>query len=494
MLTPQTERRLAHKMKRILAICAAAALLLAAGGCQKQADTAYEMPTDVERLYATVAQMEPENTAVDYELPDGSYVWDTTSDDGCLTIHADAEVIVPDTALFMAHASNGGFTQEQVTGIFNYLFAGRTVTASVGQNVQTKDEIQTQLERMYQALKDGSYADYGFTKEEYEEAVAQYEQAYETAPETDSAEPVETDGTLYTVSDGEYGDYQELRAQADTLDTLVVSSYPADNRMQLASSCNYERYEAPAYSMLDAVSFQAGDALPQDAQGKLSRTYDDAKSLSDGLLAAAGADVSLLASYVVGDRQAGDTDGVVSDAKHFAYEFVYTRTVGGVAVATDAWAYEQIKVIVDDEGVALFHWSTPVTVDNDAADCATLLTFEQAREIFEKTAPITYGAQTVSANPKLERIEIDASITRAELCLLYVKDQNTESKTGLLVPAWVFYGDIISQSFWNDGTSYSPNHRQGMSGASGCGFYPGPSIVFAVNAADGSVIDTALGY
>ena len=91
-------------------------------------------------------------------------------------------------------------------------------------------------------------------------------------------------------------------------------------------------------------------------------------------------------------------------------------------------------------------------------------------------------------------MEIDATISRVQLCYLLIKDQNAENNTGLLVPAWVFYGDIVSQTFWNDGTSYDPLYRQGMSGASGCSFSLGPTIVFAVNAVDGSVIDPSLGY
>ena len=480
-------------MKRIFAFGITAALLLTAGACQKTDVTVYEMPTDVERLYATTAQLEAAATALDYELPDGNYVWNTTNDSGCLTIHADADVIVPDMVLSMVHASNSGFTQAQVTGVFNYLFAGQAVTTTIGQNVQTKDKIQTQLDQMYRELEDGTYEDYGFTREEYETAIAQCEEAYESAPKT-SGEQVESDGTMYTVSDDEYGDYQELRAQSDTLDTLAVSSYPSDNQMQLASSCTYDRYDAADYSMLDSVSFQSGDALPEGAQGKLTSTYSDAKSLSDGLFAEAGVDVYLLASYVVNDRQTGDTDGIVQSAEHYAYEFVYARTVDGIPVATDAWAYEQIKAIVDDEGIAQLRWSMPVTIGDDATECASVLAFPQAQEIFEKTVSIAYGAQTTSVNPNLDRVEIDVTISEVRLCLLYIKDQNTENKAGLLTPAWVFYGDIVSQTFWNDGTSYDPLYRQCMSGASGSGFYPGLTIVFAINAVDGSVIDPALGY
>jgi signal transduction histidine kinase len=166
-------------MKRILALGIAAAFLLTAGACKKSDDTAYEMPSDVERLYAATAQLETEDAALDYELPDGNYTWDTTNDNGCLTIHADADVIVPDTALSMVHVSNDGFTQAQVTAVFNDLFAGKTVTATIGENVQTRDEIQTQLDRMYRELEDGTYENTVLTKEEYENGIAQVRQAYE---------------------------------------------------------------------------------------------------------------------------------------------------------------------------------------------------------------------------------------------------------------------------------------------------------------------------
>jgi hypothetical protein len=149
---------------------------------------------------------------------------------------------------------------------------------------------------------------------------------------------------------------------------------------------------------------------------------------------------------------------------------------------------------VDDEGVAQLRWGSPVAVEDDSADCGLRPDVFAGAEIFEKRSLIAYGAQATSANPNLDRVEIDVTITQVRLCLLYIKDQNNESKTGLLAPAWVFYGDIVSQTFWNDGTSYDPNHRQGMGGASGCGFYPGPTIVFAINAVDGSVVDPALGY
>lgn len=131
---------------------------------------------------------------------------------------------------------------------------------------------------------------------------------------------------------------------------------------------------------------------------------------------------------------------------------------------------------------------------DDATECESILSFAQAQEIFEKMAPIVYGAQTASANPKLDRVALDIDVSQAQLCLLRIRDQTAESKSGLLVPAWVFYGTIVTQTFWKDGSAYAPFYRQGMNGASGCDFLPGPTIVFAINAVDGSVIDTSLGF
>lgn len=499
-------RRLKQFFRRFLLWIGAAALLTGAAACGRADRTAYTMPTDVERLYTTAAQLDSNaRSAPDYELPNGNYVWHDTSADGSLSISVDAPVGVPDVPLTMRHVSAEGFTQAQVTGVFRYLFEGRAATTVIGENVQTKAEIQTQLDEMNQTLADGTYTEYGFTKEEYEEAIRRQEAAYASAPAASAGERVSTDGTLLTVRDDAQGDYQMLSARTDTGDVLSVRSAPSDDRSCLPSTLAYDRYDAPEYTMLGAVAIQSGDALPENAQGKLARAYSDAKELSDGLLDAAGAEVSLLLAYVVGDGQTGLTDGVVRDAAQYAYEFLYLRSVGGIPVAADVWAddgiaggfpwqYEQIAVVVDDAGIARVRWSEPVTPESAGTECADILSFPQAREIFEKMVPVVYGAQTTSANPKLECVEIGVELSQVRLCLLRVKDVTAESKTGLLVPAWVFYGDVVQQTFWKDGTAYSPLYRQGMNGASGCDFSPGPTIVLAVNAVDGSVVDTSQGY
>ena len=326
-------------LKRFLIWIGAALFLFGALACGQTKNESYGMPTDVERLFTTASQLGAAAAgANDTGLPDGNYIWSATSDDGHLLVSADAPVTAPETALIMTHVSGDGFTQAQITGIFGYLFAGQTVTERTGQNSQTKTEIQAQLDRMNRDLEDGTYRNYGFSREEYEKAIAQCEEAYKDASKTNRGEQTETDGTMRFVPNGEQDGYRELSARTDSMDALTVRSYPSASRTQLPSSCRYERYDAPDYSMLDAVSFQPGDALPSGAQAKLTRTYDEARTMSDGLLDSAGVEVTLLAAYVVGDRQTGSTDGTVQEAEHYAYEFLYTRSVGGIPVATDVWS------------------------------------------------------------------------------------------------------------------------------------------------------------
>jgi hypothetical protein len=148
---------------------------------------------------------------------------------------------------------------------------------------------------------------------------------------------------------------------------------------------------------------------------------------------------------------------------------------------------------VDDEGIAQLRWSEPVTPRDDSTACASILGFPQAQEIFEKMAPLVYGAQTASANPKLDYIRIGIDLSEVQLCLLRVKDQTAESKIGLLVPAWVFYGDIVSQTFWKDGSSCDPSSGRAWMARSAATF-AGPHDRASRQRRDGSVIDVSLGY
>ena len=499
-------QRVKQVFQRFLLWIGAAGLLLGLSACRLTNADAYTMPTDVERLLTTASQLEAEpSVSQDTTLPGDNYVWSYASEDGYLAVSVDAPVIVPDAPLSLCRVSAAGFTQAQITGLFNSLFQGKTATTVIGENVQTKAELQSQLDKMQQALSDGTYSQNGFSKAEYEEAIRQQEEACRNAPTAPAGEKVSSDGTLLSIRDERDGNYLALQARTSENDTLDVRSYPADHAAQLPSSCVYSRGNEPNYSMRDAVLISSGDTLPQSVDGMLALSFDEAKQQSDALLSSTGTDLTLFAAYVVTDRQAGDTDGIVQSASHAAYAFYYLRNMLGIPVATDNWTdgsnqsgfpwdQELILVMVDHDGIAEMRWNEPISSAGSATSSSATLSFAQAQEIFEKMIPLVYGTQTTSANPKLDHVKIDITVSQAQLCLLRVKDQTAASKSGLLVPAWVFYGDILSQTFWKDGKTDIVIHRQGMDGSFGSSFSQGPTIVFALNAVDGSVIDVSKGY
>ena len=104
---------------------------------------------------------------------------------------------------------------------------------------------------------------------------------------------------------------------------------------------------------------------------------------------------------------------------------------------------------------------------------------------------VTYEAKAEEGNRQgLESLNI--VIDNVQLGLLRIKQQNTEgTKAGIYIPVWAFYGTVIYQypeeAFYKYGkpeTSYND----------GQDFPNGPFIVLAINAVDGSIIDTSVGY
>jgi len=79
--------------RRFLLWIGAATLLLGASACGQVNNEAYHMPTDVERLFTTAEQLEATTAASAEETPQADrYSWHYASEDGFLTIDADAQV------------------------------------------------------------------------------------------------------------------------------------------------------------------------------------------------------------------------------------------------------------------------------------------------------------------------------------------------------------------------------------------------------------------
>ena len=132
------------------------------------------------------------------------------------------------------------------------------------------------------------------------------------------------------------------------------------------------------------------------------------------------------------------------------------------------WGGETVEFMINDTGIVGFSWNTPLEIMETVVDHAALQPFETVRDTFEKMMPMTGATQ----DP--EHIGADISIDRVTLTYSRISEKDSFD-TGLVVPVWGFRGT-----------------RKEV--YEGYGMNPTYSTQMAINAIDGSVIDSVLGY
>lgn len=180
------------------------------------------------------------------------------------------------------------------------------------------------------------------------------------------------------------------------------------------------------------------------------------------------------------------------------YLLYYTRIIDGVesyisnsAMSVDEnsyavpWGYETIIFVADKNGIEELHWDCPIHILNTVQERTVLLPFSTIVPRFESMVKVKYAVLTDDFGGQTGTMEIAASDIR--LCLIRIREQHSDGTTGLLVPAWVFYGH--NKIAFSDGTErYNLQHGSASSYPSS--LYP----VIIINAIDGSVIDLSEGY
>jgi hypothetical protein len=432
------------------------------------------------------------------KVPDGNYTYSTSAADGRLIINVDAPVTVPESGKIpTARVSEAGFTQEQVTGFYNYLFPDeQPVTGGNVPNVMTKDEIQELILTYRQYLAEGTVEEHTmFTEEELEEEIEALEEQYESAPET--APELDTqisDGTMTIETTGgdKYAGEEILKLDASTEDKHITVCVPLDENGSWENYLIFSRDE-PNSQLSEMNAVRIDEANWQAAtEGKLTITYEDAKALCDGFFDAGNiTDVVLSDAYLIDDEQT--TEGHAHGPENYAYQFSYVRAVGDSPVGNMSylcsggdenslpWMYERIMFWVNDNGILYIDWASHTTTGEIINEDTGVINFEEAREIFETMIVTTYGASE-QWPPDLTNVSID--IDGIALSLVRVREQNASGRNGIYTPAWVFYGNVKQEH--ENFISYG----WGIDTKSPFTKFP----VLIINAIDGSIIDPTKGY
>ena len=500
-------------MRRYIAILLCMAVAFGTAACQPTPEKAVVVKKDTERMIEQAAQ--PSNGAAIDEvgIPEGRYTFSAEGLNGRLRINVDAEIEAPAAqAMPIVRVERGGFSQEIVTKVFNYFYAGETAYDASGEHVETKAEIEPLIIDAKRCLADGSYAERGYT-EEYVARLKQIEKIYAAAPETAPASPV-SDGTMRMTELENVGDYLQLNVDTDrakdtarSMSVLTPISWTSANSGFGAHLYYrvYSRTKKGTEYNTQGILRTNGTNLPEAARQKLAIDFDEAKALCDGVFTAAGLadNYTFGHAFLVGDAGMGKYGGngkeLGAPAENYAYRLYYTRIINGVPcfVNTDnglndanngatslPWSYECIVFTVDSSGLSQLSWSNPVKVVETVTENAVILPFDKIMDVFESMIKVEYEAflKMWEGNGG----EMDITIDKLELCLVRVREQNSEA-TGLLVPAWVFYGNnkVVHS---NGSVSYDLAHGSGST------WNKEPFPVLIINAIDGSIIDLGKGY
>ena len=185
--------------------------------------------------------------------------------------------------------------------------------------------------------------------------------------------------------------------------------------------------------------------------------------------------------YLQNDAQSGEHGGDVRPAEQYAYLIYCVRRVDGLPcsfvfgesmtgeAAAPYWRYETMYFLVNSKGIFNMWWTCPIEVIETVNEDAQLKPFSEIREIFEKMMLVKYEAQA-------ETSEYVFEINRVALSLHRIIEQNS-NESGLLIPAWNFYGKWTIETDAPDGQF----EKLGES-------------FLTINAIDGSIIDLYKGY
>lgn len=464
-------------MKKWIVRLLALAVLFPCAACGSK-DELIVVPSDAERIVelamvpnSATPEMPPPTPTPTMVYQEEHYTFSTTAVDGRLTISADATVRYPASLqLPVARISAVGFTQEQTSAYFDYFLAGEQpiVVINNGTANVTKQSLRDQIAAYEQQIADGTILSHSLlTEDEAKEEIAQLEQQIPDAPET-TPPAVISDGTMLPgvwMDNDDPEELLELNVETEQERLNIYTPVNADEHAE--GHLFYDRRGEPDYyeAVVTALT-------PNTSIDEMTMTWDAAVSLCKEFFAVIG----------VNDMVPSEAFDLEENGQH-AYRFYFVRTVNGVPLAinhestrykgvTTPWSYEDFTITIDDQGICTVGWGSPTKTTELVNQVANAMPFAKAAEIFETMVVAANEPNTVRYDGAEQTVSIQ--VDDIVLSLLRIREINTTERTGLYVPAWVFYGESMTGQY--------PDKKYT------------PQIVFAINAIDGSVIDMEQGY
>ena len=409
-----------------------------------------------------------------YTFPE-TFTGDWTSQQGRLTIHADAKIVAEQgTVLPTATVEPRTFTQEDVDNLLRVFLKGESLYSYT----QTKQELKEWIDHINSPEWEPD-PDAPEPKEEKRKRLnAEYEQWVKTAPEEkpiihgfyDSDDPKRISGSG-TVDGIEY-------------DIGIFNQFGGD--------------WTAAY--IERTDYKYG----RDTKDWGGISEEEAIAQGDALMRELGFD-----HMVLDDIQP-------SDRNDNTWQLYYTPTVNGIPISsirkdkydqeygrsyqyetyscseevnpdTVSWNMEAIWIVVGKDGILSFTWNAPATNAKIQTENSNLLPFEEIASIADTMLPVVIiGPSEARSLVEIDAINgfetrMDVEITKVSLTLMRVRDKG--SLQGTVVPVWDFWGT----SDWYDAAPNAYGYNQ-----KGERYSVEP--LMTLNAIDGTVVSRLFGY
>jgi len=244
-------------MKKHIAILLIIVMALSFAACQETPEEVIVVKKDTERMIEQAGSEENGSKLSNLGIPKDRYTFNSEAAEGKLQIYVDANIRTPDTdKLPIRKASIGVFSQEIVTGIFNYLFHGEETFDRSGIRL-TKADYERMILDYQQILANGSYIENDQTEEEILALIEAAEESYKTAPES-SNEPLVSDGTMFSYelhmdSNPDTGEPQDYNAEYAL---LSVETEDGNKQLSVSTPLSSDRNDIIKSGMKNSLPIQ----------------------------------------------------------------------------------------------------------------------------------------------------------------------------------------------------------------------------------------------
>ena len=483
-------------MKRILCTLMSIIMIASLVACQPTPDKPVVIQKDADRLLNSARNGAGEEWLREqYGIPE-HYQYEFK--EGKLSISVDARVIVPDSdRMPIYRVRQTAFTQEIVDSFYQELIGDTEMWLYQS---PSKEDILDQILRVKRQIAEieanPQSADEYFDLAFYESTLEELDELMELA--SDTVQQERADGQLRETYDiywnTTYSGFEALQKPykhfGENNDTAYGKQFSVRNDTE--KNIFYIIYgdgaqllpENPFYNA-PSLPVAADTDVSADTLAKAGLKPSEAVAMVKAFLDRAGVDMVVDSIYLRSNAQVWVNDGNVRPADSYLYDVNCVRVVDGyncsfVMDGSDPindgvappWGYERLFFSVNNQGIVRAIWLDPIEVIEKVIDDTQLMPFSEISEIFERMMRIKFAPHALAHD------KADFEINRITLSLHRIVEKDS-NETGLLIPAWNFYGKLtttysnMGESYTSEDTAYS---------------------FMTINAIDGSVIDTEKGY